>query len=215
MPVDAPERPRAAAEPSAAPEPPGPPPPRRRHRHVIHGGLSMLVGAVLGAAALATIQATGTLPPPPIGGDPFAEQDADVVVSLRESYINRLVAEHAARTGAAGPLQNLRVDVLPGRRMEVRGDVAFLNQPLEASASGLLSAADGRVRVEFDAVRVGTLNLPATLGETVAAPINAELDRLSADEQFRIVDVATAADRVIVRLAAPDSSQSRQGAAGR
>ena len=199
MPVETP-----GAPPAADPSPPradAPPRRSRRLRHVASHLVLLLVGLLFGAAILATFQASGALPPPAVG-DAVADADADVIVSVRQTYLNRVVTERAAEAGNAGPLQDMRIDLEPGRRVILGGDVAVLNQTFRATANGTIGVADGRVRVAFDQIRVGTLNLPVGLGEMVAAPINEELERLSAGEDFRIVDVATTSDRVSVRLAA-------------
>ncbi|MDP8924798.1 MAG: hypothetical protein M3O34_18245 [Chloroflexota bacterium] len=185
------------------------PPRRRRHRFPWKLLLTLVLGMLLGAALLATFQASGSLPPPPIG-DPAAELDSDVIVSIRESYLNRVIAERPTDPAAGGSLQNLKVDLEPGRRLSFVGDVPVMNQRFQANVSCTLGVVDGRIRVTVETVRVGTLALPTGLGDMLAEPLNAELARLVADDQFRIVDVATATDRVIVRLAAADPSQSRQ-----
>ena len=190
---------------------PGPVPRRRsRFGFLWLRLLILLLGMLLGAALLATFQATGTIPPTPVG-DGAAELESDIVVSVRESYLNRQIAERAA---AAGPVQNLQVELQPNRRLTFVGDVQVLNQRLRANANGSLGVSDGRVQVQVEEVRVGTLRLPADLGRVVAEPMNAELQRLAADDQFRIVDVATATDRIVIRLAAVPS-QSGQGAPNR
>jgi hypothetical protein len=165
--------------------------------------LLLLVGLLFGAAILATFQASGALPPPPVG-DAAAAQDSDVDVSVRQSYLNRVVTERAAEAGNAGPLQNVRIDLEPGRRVSLSGDLsgnlAWLNQ--RVTANGMLGVEDGRVSVHFEQLQVGPFVLLGGFDDMIAAPINAELARLSAGEEFRIVDVATTSDRVIVRLAA-------------
>lgn len=192
------------------------PPSRRRSRFgfLWLRALILLLGMLLGAALLATFQATGSLPPPPVG-DRAAEQDADVIVSIRESYLNRVIAERAAASAVSGPLQHLELDLEPGGRLSFVGDVLVLNQSLRANASGTVGVADGRIRIDVNAVQVGTLRLPPELGNLVADPVNAELERLAPDDRFRIVDVATASDRIMVRLAAADPSQSGQRPANR
>ena len=204
----APQAPRP--EPDLVPNDPGPPPRRRsRFGYLWLRALILLLGMLLGAALLATFQATGNLPPPPVG-DGTAELESDVVLSIRESYLNRAIAERAADPAAAGPIQNLQVELQPNRRLSFVGDVHVLNQQLQANASGTLGVADGRVQVVVDEVRVGNLRLPADLGRLVAEPINAELARLASDDQFRIVDVATATDRVVIRLAAAPSQSGQR-----
>lgn len=178
---------------------------RRRGSGIPWSRLSHLVaGMVLGAAVLATCQATGSLPPTDVG-QLGAALESDVEVSIREAYLNRAIAEQAALNGSPGPIQNVRVDLQPQQRVELTADVSFMNQQLVGTATGLLSVADGRMRVDVDGVQVGSLRLPVGLGELVSEPINAELDRLLADGQFRIAGVATTTDRLIVRLAVPAS----------
>jgi len=198
MSVDAPE---AAPTRPDRPDDTATAPRQRRLRSVGWRLLILVTGMLLGAATLATFQASGALPPPPVG-DVAVDADSDVIVSVRQSYLNRVVAERAAESGGAGPLQDMRIDLEPGRRVILGGDVTVLNQRFRATANGTIGVADGRVQVAFDQVRVGTLTLPVGLGEMVAAPINEELNRVSAGDDFRIVDVATTSDRVIVRLAA-------------
>ena len=190
------------------------PPPRKSHFGFLWlRALILLLGMLLGAALLATFQATGTVPPTPIG-DAAAELESDVVITVRESYLNGMIAERSADSATGGPVQNLQVELQPNRRLAFVGDVQVLNQRLRANAGGSIGVADGRVRVEVDEVRVGTLRLPPDLGRLVAEPVNAELERLAFDEEFRIVDVATATDRIVVRLAAAPS-QSGQGVPNR
>lgn len=217
MPVHAPDAPlaelRLAPDDSGPPPPTSPPPPPPRRRS--HFGflwlraLILLLGMLLGAALLATFQATGTLPPPPVG-DGTTELESDVVLSIRESYLNRMIAERGADPATAGPIQNLQVELQPNRRLAFVGDVTVLNQRLRANAGGMVGVVDGRVQVQVDEVRVGTLRLPADLGNLVAQPINAELERLAADDHFQIVDVATATDRIVIRLAAAPSQSGQR-----
>ena len=208
MPIHAPEAP--ITELPSAPDDEDPRPRRRRHfGYLWRRALILVLGILLGAALLATFQATGALPPPPVG-DGTAELESDVVVSVRESYLNRVIAENSADPAAAGPIHNLQVRLQPNRRLSFVGDVYVLNQRLQANAGGTIGVADGRIQVQVDEVRVGMLRLPADLGKLVAEPINAELERLAADDQFRIVDVATATDRVIIRLAASPSQSGHR-----
>lgn len=191
--------------------PPLPPTPRRRSHfgYLWLRALILLLGMLLGAALLATFQATGNLPPPPVG-DGTAELESDVVLSIREAYLNRVIAERASDPAAASPIQNLQVELHPNRRLAFVGDVQVFNQRLKANANGIVGVADGRIQVQVDEVQVGTLRLPAELGNLVAQPINVELERLAPDDQFRIVDVATATDRIVIRLAATGSQSGQR-----
>ena len=189
------------------------PPPRRRSRfgYLWLRALILLLGMLLGAALLATFQATGKLPPPPVGNR-NADRESDVIVSIREAYLNRMIAERTADPAQAGPVRNLQVNVQADQRLQFVGEVQVLNQRFQANADGSLGVSDGRVQVQLDEVRVGTLRLPADLGRLIAEPINAELARLVPDDQFRIVDVATVTDRIDVRLAAAPSQSGQRPA---
>lgn len=211
MSVHAPDAQPTELQPNSDASGPHSPPSRRRSRfgYLWLRALILLLGMLLGAALLATFQATGAVPPPPVG-DGTAELESDVVLSIRESYLNRVIAERASDPAAAGPIQNLRVELHPNRRLQFVGDVLVLNQWLQANADGALGVADGRIHVAVDEVRVGRLRLPVQLGALIAQPINAELERLTVDDQFRIVDVATATDRIIVRLAATPSQSGHR-----
>lgn len=190
--------------------PVGPTPRRRSHfGYLWLRALILLLGMLLGAALLATFQATGNLPPPPLG-DGTAELESDVVLSIRESYLNRVITERASDPAAASPIQNLQVELHPNRRLAFVGDVHVFNQRLRANANGAIGVADGRIQVQVDEVWVGTLRLPAELGSLVAQPINAELEHLAPGDQFRIVDVATATDRIVIRLAATGSQSGQR-----
>ena len=160
----------------------------------------LVAGMVLGAAILGTCQATGSVPPTDVG-NPGAAQESDLELTIREAYLNRAIAEHAATTGSTGAVRNVRVDVQPAQRLLFTADVLLLNQVLAGTASGVLSVVDGRMRVDVDGVQVGALRLPVGLGELVSEPINAELDRVLADGRFQITGVVTTTDRLIVRLA--------------
>ncbi len=160
----------------------------------------LVAGMVLGAAILGTCQATGSVPPTDVG-NPGTAQESDLELTIREAYLNRAIADHAATTGNTGAVSNVRVDVQPAQRLVFTADVSLLNQVLAGTASGVLSVVDGRMRVDVDGVQVGALRLPVGLGELVSEPINAELDRVLADGRFRITGVATTTDRLIVRLA--------------
>ncbi len=121
---DAPTR-----EPRVAPDDPSPPPRRRsRFGYLWLRALILLLGMLLGAALLATFQATGKVPPPPPISSRTAELESDIVVSIRESYLNRIIAERTADPAQAGPIQNLRVNVQPDRRLTFTGEVQVLNQ---------------------------------------------------------------------------------------
>jgi len=160
----------------------------------------LVAGMVLGAAILGTCQATGSVPPTDVG-NPGTAQESDLELTIREAYLNRAIAEHAATTGNTGAVSNVRVDVQPAQRLVFTADVSLLNQVLAGTASGVLSVVDGRMRVDVDGVQVGALRLPVGLGELVSEPINAELDRVLADGRFQITGVVTTTDRLIVRLA--------------
>src|SRR3712207_1165038 len=134
---DAPTR-----EPRVAPDDPSPPPRRRsRFGYLWLRALILLLGMLLGAALLATFQATGKLPPPPPITSRTAEQESDVVVSIREAYLNRVIAERTADPAQAGPIRNLQVNVRPDRQLQFVGDVHVFNQRLEANAGGIIGVA--------------------------------------------------------------------------
>lgn len=173
----------------------------KRARPFLWALLGLLVGLMLGTATLATFQASGVIAPPPIGGNLGAEAASDVVLALRQPYLSRLAAERMATVQAPIVLENVRIDVLPNERLRLLGDVPFMGQRWQAFAMMNIGVAERRIRVQVREVQVGTLVLPLDLDAVVAQPINAELARMVDESLFDVIDVATAEDRVIVRLA--------------
>ena len=164
--------------------------------------VALVLGALVGAAALATIQAYGLVSPPPVRGSGGTYADEDVVLTLREAYLGRIAADHVAAVPTLVPVENIRLNVLPGQRLRVFGDVAFFGQRWQLSALMTVGVVDRRVRLQTQEVQVGTLVLPIDVDGIVAEPINRELDALIEENQFDVIEVATTTDRLVVRLAA-------------
>lgn len=213
-----------AADPAPGPWPPSPdrarPGTGRRRSWVRWGGvllLTLIVGGALGAAVLAGVQAFGTIPPPPIGGNLAAEASSDVILNIRQPYLTRLATQHVALLSSSGgapgttiAMENVRVDVLPAQRLRLLGETRIMGLPVQASVLATVRAERGRVQIQVpEQVEVGSFSLPAanvlggmSLDTLLAQPINAELAHLVEGSGFEVLDVATAEDRLVVRLAA-------------
>jgi hypothetical protein len=161
---------------------------------------ALLVGLLLGAAGLATFQASGTVPPPPVGGNLAAETDSDFVLSVREPYLTRMAAQQAAAIQGPVPFENVRVNILPGQQLRLLADIRFMGQRFELSTLMTVGVVNRRIQLQAGEAQLGTLVLPVDLQETLAQPINRELAQLFDSGQFDVLDVATATDRLIVRL---------------
>lgn len=164
--------------------------------------VALVVGMMLGAAALATFQASGVVPQPPVGGNLSAEASSDVILNLREGYLTRLAVQRAGLAQGPIPFENVRINVLPGQRLRLLGEIPFMGQRWQASAMMTVGVVQRRIRVDVRDAQVGALLLPIDLEALVAQPLNAELARLFEDGDFDVLDVATTEDRLVVRLAA-------------
>ncbi len=163
--------------------------------------LAFVCGLALGAAALATFQASGAIPPPPLEGNILAEANSDIILNIRQPYLTKVAQQRAATTQGPVPFENPRVNVMPGQRLEVVGDVPFMGQRFQAAALMTVGVVDRRVKLQVREVHVGTLRLPIDLDAAIAQPINAELARLVEDGQF------DAEDRLVLRLVSTTPSR--------
>ena len=164
--------------------------------------VALLVGTLLGAAALAGFQAYGAVPPPPFRGDLALEAGSDLVLTIREPYLSRIAAQQVAAAPSLVPFENVRVNVLPGDRLRVLADVPFMGQRFQASALMTVGVAERRIKLQVQEVLLGTLILPLDLDALFAQPINRELAQLVEDGGFEVLHVGTAADRLVLHLAA-------------
>jgi hypothetical protein len=165
-------------------------------------GLTFLIGAAIGAAALATCQASGVVSPPPAGGNVAAEAESDIILTIREPYLSRLAAEQTAGLQLPVPLEDVRVDLLPGRHVRLLGNVRFMGQRVELAAPMTVAVNQRQVRLAASTLELGALAVPIDLDQLVAEPINREAARLVADGRFEVVDVTTTNDQLILRLTA-------------
>ena len=171
--------------------------------------VALLLGAALGAAALAGFQAYGAVPPPPLRGSVAAEADSDLILTIREPYLSQIAAQQVAATPSLVPFENVRVNVLPGDRLRVLGDIPFMGQRFQASASMTVGVADRQIKLQVREVLLGTLLLPVDLDAIFAQPINRELAELVEAGGFEVLHVATAADRLVLHLAQRTPPQTR------
>ena len=172
-------------------------------------GLAFVAGLAIGAAVLATFQASGAIPPPPVNANVLAEASSDIILNVREPYLTKVAQQRAEATQGPVRFENPRVNVLPGDRLRVVGDVPFMGQRFQAAALMTVGVADRRVKLQVRDVQIGNLRLPMDLDAAIAQPINAELARLVEEGQFDVIDVATAEDRLVVRLVAAPTPAAR------
>ena len=163
---------------------------------------ALLVGVLLGAVSLAGFQASGAVPPPPLGGNIALEASSDLVLTIREPYLSRIAAQQVAAAPSLVPFENVRVNVLPGDRLRVLADIPFMGQRFQASALMTVGVADGRIKLSVREALLGTLLLPVDLDAMFAQPINQELAELVEAGQFDVLHVGTAADRLVLHLSA-------------
>lgn len=171
--------------------------------------LAAVVGAVLGALTLTLFQAVGAVDPPPLGLNQALEAESDLILSVREPYLTSIAARRAAQAEGPVPFENVRVDVQPGERLIVLGDVRFMGQSFRATALMTVGVVNRRVRLRAESFHIGAIQVPIDLEQLVAEPINRELAEMFNTGQFAPIDVATSSDRLVVRLVEQPSAGGR------
>lgn len=132
-----------------------------------------LIGGILLVIAAATFGATRVLP----FTDNPKPGDADVIVSVNESYINKSIAQRvngSYPTGIDGlTLTDLQVDLAPDNRMDLiamfHADVAFFSFDIPTRINNRISIGDK-----------GTLSL-GMIGDPEIGDLNVSLDLLPFD----------------------------------
>lgn len=170
---------------------------------------ALLLGTLVGAAALAGFQAYGAVPPPPLGGNVAVAADSDLVLTIREQYLSRIAAQQVAMVPSLVPFENVRVNVLPGDRLRATGDIPFMGQRFQASAMMSVGVAERKIKLQVQEVMLGTLLLPIDLDAIFAQPINRELAQIIEDGQFDVLHVGTASDRLVLYLASRSAAAPR------
>lgn len=163
----------------------------------MRGCLVFTAGILLGALVLAAAQVF-LLAPKPLPALPKA--NADVAILFRSAFLTRELQAQITQVQPPLPLRGLIVQTEPDQNLILSGTVSTDNNLSTIPARIVLrpTVEQNQVYVQIVQVQAGTLQVPGWFFHALEGPINRQLNQALGQTSYRIVQLSTTADGLMV-----------------
>lgn len=161
------------------------------------GCFLLIVGAVFGAVILVMVQAFVTKPSPLPAA---ASSNADLIILFRNEFLTRTLKAQLGQVGNGMNFDRVVVQGEADQTLVLVGTASTravsVSVPIRITLRP--SVSNNRIGIQVVRAELGALTLPGQLFSQIEGPINDQINTSLASASYRIVNVSTTVDGLVV-----------------